>query len=160
MTYTRSWVFVLVTLLCAFILTLLPMPEWAAWMRPAWIVMTLIYWVTATPLQVNVGTAWLVGIFLDVLNGTILGEHAFALTLVAYFAARIYSRFRMFTVMQQGLWIFVFVLLYQFILFCIQGFIGDLPKSWLYWSPPLTSMLLWPWVFIIIRDSRRRFKVA
>jgi rod shape-determining protein MreD len=95
-----------------------------------------------------------------VLNGTLLGEHALALTIVTYFVLRMHSRLRMYPLLQQGLWVFVFVLFYQFTLFCIQGFLGSLPKTWLYWSSSFTSMLLWPWVSSIMGDYRRRYKVA
>lgn len=135
------------------------MPDWTVWLRPAWVLMVLIYWLTVMPYRVNLGAAWFIGMCLDVLNGTLLGEHAFALTIVGYLAIRIHTRFRMFSLVQQGLFIFLFVLLYQFILFCIQGFSGDLPRTWLYWLSSLTSMLLWPWVFVIMHDCRRRFRV-
>jgi len=160
MTDTFNWFVIVITLIIAFILTLLPMPGWTVWMRPAWVLMALLYWATAMPYRVNVITAWMAGLCLDVFNGTLLGEHALALAVVIYFAVRIHSRFRMFPLMQQGLFVFVFVLFYQFILYCIQGFVGELPKSWLYWSSALTSMLLWPWVFVIMHDCRRRFRVV
>jgi rod shape-determining protein MreD len=148
--------FIPVTIIFAFLLTLLPMPGWAVWLRPAWVLMVLIYWTMIIPELMNVGMAWIVGILLDVLQGTLLGEHALALTVVIYLVARMASQLRMYPLIQQGLSVFVLVLVYQFILFCIQGFLGSLPQSWLYWSSSLTSMLLWPWVFSIIRDSRRR----
>lgn len=160
MTTTQNSVLsISVTLLAAFILTLLPMPGWAVWLKPAWILMVLIYWTMAAPERVNVGVAWIIGIFLDVLEGTLLGEHALALTTVVYIVARMCSRLRMFPLIQQGLSIFLLVLLYQFILFCIQGFLGALPSSWLYWSSSLTSMLLWPWVYSIMR-GRTDVKIA
>jgi rod shape-determining protein MreD len=148
------------TLLIAIILTLLPMPDWTIWLRPSWVLMVLIYWSMMFPFRVNIGTAWIVGVLLDVVDGTLLGEHALALTIVIYFVARMSSQLRMYPVVQQALWVFLFVLLNQFVLYCVQGFIGDVPRSWLYWSSALTSMLLWPWVFIIMRDYRRRFKLA
>lgn len=154
------WLAVSLSLIVAIILTLLPMPDWTVWFRPAWVLMVLIYWIIIYPYRVNVGTAWFVGILMDVLNGTLLGEHALALTMVAYFVARMHSQLRMYPLIQQGLWVFMFVLMYQFILFCVQGFIGELPKTWLYWSSSATSMLLWPWVFTIMRDFGRRFKLA
>lgn len=152
-TTNNSFFIVPITLIVAFILTLLPMPGWAIWLRPAWVLMTLIYWAMVMPERVNVGTAWITGVFLDVLEGTLLGEHAFALTVVIYFVVRMSSRLCMFPLVQQGLSIFLLVLLYQFILFCIQGFLGALPNSWLYWSSSLTSMLLWPWVYNILRGK-------
>lgn len=154
---SNHWVSISFSLLIAIILTLLPMPTWTVWLRPAWVLMVLIYWVMVFPYSVNVGTAWIMGIVLDVLNGTLLGEHALALVIVTYFVARMNSQLRMYPIIQQALWIFVFVLLYQFVLFCVQGFMGDMPRTWLYWSSSATSMLLWPWVFTILRDYRRRF---
>ncbi|MDR3492257.1 MAG: rod shape-determining protein MreD [Gammaproteobacteria bacterium] len=157
---THSWWAIPVTFLVAFILTLLPMPEWTVWFRPAWLLMALIYWSMKLPYRVNVGTAWMIGLALDVLNGTLLGEHALALTITIYFVIRMHTRLRMYPLMQQSLWVCMLVMFYQFILYCIQGFIGSPPKTGLYWAPALTSMLLWPWVFIIMQNHRRRFKVA
>jgi rod shape-determining protein MreD len=149
-----------VTLMMALILMLLPMPEWTVWIRPAWVLLVLIYWSITVPHQVGVLVAWGVGILMDLLTGTLLGEHALALTVVIYFISRIYMRLRMYHLLQQGLSVFIFVLLYQFIIYCIQGFIGELPRSHLYWLSSITSMLLWPWLFVLMRDCRRWFKVV
>ena len=81
-------------------------------------------------------------------------------TIVIYFVSRMHIRLRMYPLLQQGISILFFVLLYQFILYCIQGFIGQLPASHLYWLSSVTSMLLWPWLFVVMRDCRRWFKVA
>jgi rod shape-determining protein MreD len=48
------------TFLVALMLTLLPMPEWTVWARPAWVLLALIYWSMYTPYIVNVGVAWFV----------------------------------------------------------------------------------------------------
>lgn len=148
------------TFLIAFILTLLPMPEWTIWLRPAWVLMVLIFWIMVTPYRINVGVAWLIGIFLDVLHGTLIGEHALAFTIIAYIVTRIQTRFYWFPLSQQGLIVFFLVLFYQAILYCIQGFLGELPRSTWYWAASVTSMLLWPWIFIIMNDCRRRFRVT
>lgn len=157
---SSKWFIISITFLGAFILTLLPMPDWTAWLRPTWILLVLIYWTMEVPYRVNVGIAWFVGILVDVLNGTLLGEHAFGYIIVIYIVSRIHSRLRMFPLSQQGLSIFFLVLLYQAIIYCIQGFIGSLPQGWFYWAPAATSMILWPWVYSILRDCRSRFKVT
>lgn len=149
-----------ITLMIAFILTLLPMPHWTIWLRPAWVLMMLIYWAMVMPYRVSVGLAWVSGLVLDLLNGTLLGEHALAFTIIIYFVARMQIRLNMFPLLQQGLSISMFLLCYQFILYCIQGFIGELPDSHLYWLSSLTSTLLWPWLFVLMRDYRRWFKIA
>lgn len=155
-----NWIVIISTILVALILALLPMPNWTVWLRPAWVLMVLIYWAMTMPYHVNIGFAWLVGILVDLLNGTLLGEHALAFTIVVYFVSRMHIRLRMYPLLQQGMTILLFMLLYQFILFCIQGFIGELPDSHLYWLSSLTSTLLWPWLFVLMRDCRRWFKIA
>jgi len=156
----HSLMTILITLIIAIFLALLPMPDWTIWLRPAWVLMILIYWAMMAPSQVSVGVAWLIGLVIDLLNGTLLGEHALAFTIVVYFVTKMHIRLRMYPLLQQGISILIFVLLYQFILYCIQGFIGELPGSHLYWLSSVTSMLLWPWLFVLMRDLRRRFKVA
>jgi rod shape-determining protein MreD len=156
----NNFVAIFITVLISIILAMLPMPDWTAWLRPAWVLMILIYWALMTPYYVSVGIAWVTGLVMDLLNGTLLGEHALAFTIVIFFVSKLYIRLRMYPLLQQGLSIFVFILLYQFIIYCIQGFIGQLPSSHLYWLSAVTSMLLWPWLFVVMRDYRRWFKVA
>ncbi|HEX4045872.1 MAG TPA: rod shape-determining protein MreD [Gammaproteobacteria bacterium] len=155
-----SWFIILVSFFIAMILVLLPMPDWAVWYRPAWVLLILIYWAMVLPQYVNVGVAWFIGIFVDLLTGTLLGEHALAYIVVIYFVNRMAIRLNMSPLLQQGVSILFFVLLYQFILYCIQGFIGELPTSHFYWISSVTSMLLWPWLVVLMRDCRRWFKVA
>ncbi|OGT61817.1 MAG: rod shape-determining protein MreD [Gammaproteobacteria bacterium RIFCSPHIGHO2_12_FULL_45_12] len=155
-----SWIAIIMTLILALVLALLPMPDWTVWLRPAWVLMVLIYWAIHVPFKVSVGVAWLMGLVMDLLMGSLLGEHALAFTIAVYFVSRMYMRLRMYPLMQQGMSVFAFVLLYQFIIYCTQGFIGDLPRNHLYWLSSVTSMLLWPWLFVLMRDFRRWFKVA
>jgi rod shape-determining protein MreD len=151
---------IFLSLMTALVLMLLPMPEWTVWLRPAWVLLMLIYWNITLPYQVGVAIAFIMGILMDLLTGTLLGEHALALTIVIYFVSRTYLRLRMYPLLQQGISIFLFVLFYQFIIYCIQGFIGELPATQLYWLSSITSMLLWPWLFILMRDCRRWFKIV
>jgi len=148
------------TFLGALILTLLPMPEWAVWIRPAWVLLVLVYWNMTYPEQISLGSAWILGIILDVLTGSLLGEHAFALTVASYFVVKMHARLRMFSLLQQGLCVFLLVLLYQMIIYCILGFINALPTTKLYWASSVISMLLWPWIVTILRHLHYRYKLA
>lgn len=155
----HNWFVISTTLIFSLILAMLPMPDWTVWLRPAWVLLVLIYWAMTIPYRVNVGVAFIMGILVDLLSGTLLGEHALAFTIVIYFVNRMHIRIRMYHMVQQGLSVLFFVLLYQFIIYCIQGFIGKLPTSHLYWLSSLTSMLLWPWLFVLMRDFSRWFRV-
>lgn len=147
------------TFCMALLLTILPLPEWAGPYRPAWVVLVLIYWCMALPTRVGVGVGWLMGLLLDLINGVLLGQHALALAVVAYLATLLHQRIRVFPVWQQALTVLVLVGLSQMLVLWVLGVTGAVPRSWDYWLPSLTSMLLWPWVFVILRDVRRRFGV-
>lgn len=156
----RNFRAIVFTLFAALIFTLLPMPEWAVWARPAWVLLILIYWAMISPSQVNVGVAWSTGMMLDILTGTLLGEHALALTVVVYLVCRLRMRIKMYPMLQQGLSVFVFVLIYQSIIYVIQGFGGDAPHTYLYWLSSLTSMLLWPWLYAVMKDYCSWYRIA
>ena len=49
---------------------------------------------------------------------------------------------------------------YQFIVLWVNGIRGIPITASSYWATPLVSMLLWPWVFIVLRDLRRRCGIA
>jgi len=140
-----------ISLICAsvvlaFILRLLPLPHWAIWLRPQWVAMVCIFWAISPPHRLGVGVAWCLGLLLDVMSGTVLGEHALSLTLLCYLAQHLHVRLPAAPWLQQGSVIFGLVLLHQILLYLIQGQLGvDVPLG-LFWLPALTSMLLWPWL--------------
>lgn len=156
----RNWFVISLSLIFALALAILPMPDWTVWLRPAWVLMVLIYWVMVIPDTVNVGIAWLTGLVMDLVNGSALGEHALAYAVIAYLVYRIHTQLRMYPVIQQGLAVMMFVFIYQFIMFFVQGFVGELPNSHLYWLSSVTSMFLWPWLFVLMGDCQRRFSRA
>ncbi len=141
-------------------LTALPMPAWAALWRPAWVALVLIYWCMAAPTYTGVVMGWTLGLFLDVLTGTLLGQHALALAIVAFVAHRFHRQVRVLPIWQQAVGVFGLVFLYQALILWITGIQGMPILAAAYWSSPLVSMLLWPWIFIVLRDVRRRYQVA
>lgn len=148
-----------ISILLAMMLSILPLPDWAIWLRPQWVVLVVIYWCLALPERVSVGIAWMIGLLMDVLLGTLLGQHAFALVVVAYIVVKFHPRIRLYPLWQKTLLVFVLLLVYLSLIFWVQGLLGVLPTTWEFWLTAVTSALLWPWVFIILRDMRRRFNV-
>lgn len=121
--------------------------------------MVLIYWVIATPHRIGIAVAWSCGLLVDVLRSSLLGQNALALIVVAYVAASLYQRMRMFSVWQQGMVVFAIIGLSQLINFWIDSISGSGNWSLLYLLPSAVSALLWPWVFLSLRYVRRRFDV-
>ncbi|HCU05857.1 MAG: rod shape-determining protein MreD [Gammaproteobacteria bacterium GWE2_42_36] len=150
-----------ITFLVAFSLMILPLPSEIERVMPDWLLLVLIYWAMALPAVVSIFTAFFIGMIADLLMGTLWGEQAFALVLVTYLVVKLHQRIRVYPLTQQMIIIFLFVLLYKLIILIIQDFLGLLPHSFsLYWISLLTSTLIWPWIFILLRDVRRRFHIS
>lgn len=154
-----NWVIVM-SFVVALMLMALPMPDWAGIWRPAWVALVLIYWCMALPTRVGIMVAFTLGIFLDVLSGTLLGQNALALSVVAFITLQFYQRVRVLPLWQQGITVFGLAFIHQVLLLWINGIQG-MPVSFsAYWASPLISMVLWPWIFVVLRDMRRKYQVA
>ncbi len=151
---------ILATFVAAILLNIMPMPLWAEPFRPDWVALTLIYWCVAAPHYVNVGTGWVLGLVLDVLYGSLLGLHALAKSVIAYAAVRLHLKLRMFPRWQQAGVVLVLLMINQVLLIWIRSAVGRAPQTLAYWTPSIVGMLAWPWLFVILRDVRRRAKVS
>ncbi|MCC6209033.1 MAG: rod shape-determining protein MreD [Gammaproteobacteria bacterium] len=154
-----GWIIVL-SFLAALALTILPLPGWIAAIRPEWAVLVLIYWCMALPGRVGVGWAWVVGLLLDVLRGGLLGQHALSFALVAYVTLHLHQRIRVFPLWQQAVSVLILVLLHLLLQLWIKGISGNPPPAMSFLLPALSSMLLWPLMFLGLRRLRRRFRVT
>ncbi len=143
----------------AYMLTAMPLPEWALNWRPAWVTIVLIYWCLAIPERVGIGIGWVLGLLLDVQLGTVFGQNAISLTIIAYIIIKNHQRIRVFPLVQQALLVCVLLLFSQLFTLWIRSMTGFPPQHWTYWAPAFTSMVIWPWLFIILRDVRRKFHV-
>lgn len=147
---------VLVCMIAALMLSIVPLPDWASPYRPDWVALTLIYWSIALPRGYSVGTAWVLGILLDIAHGTLLGQHALALALVTYVTVKFHLQLRVFPVSQMTATVLALLALYQFILFWINGVAGIYPEAVTYWGPVVSGTLLWPVVALFFGGVRYR----
>lgn len=151
---------ILPTVIVALMLEMFPLPDWAQPFRPDWVTLVLIYWVMAIPEQVGVTVAWIFGLLLDVTQGAILGQHAIGLVLVVYLVHLQYLRLRVFSQVQQALVVFVLLMIKQLMVLWVSGIVGHAPDSAGYFLPSLVGAMIWPWLFVILRDIRRRFTLT
>jgi rod shape-determining protein MreD len=156
----RGGVSVYTSFLIAILLAVMPLPAWAEPFRPDWVGLVLIYWCMAAPERVSVGTGWVVGLILDVLYGSLFGLHALGKALIAFLTIKLHLKLRMFPRWQQAVAVMALLLLNQLLVLWIRGMVGKAPASISYWTPSVVGMVIWPWLFVILRDVRRRFKVA
>lgn len=156
----RTVAVVALSLAVAMALRILPLP--APWfvLNPDWIALFLIYWTLALPERVGVGTAWLTGLFADALTGRLLGQHALAYAVIAYFILRWYRRLRLYPVVQQAVWVLGFLLVSQLLVFWTQRARESDAGAWVYWLPAFSGALAWPLVLAVLRRIRRAYKIV
>ncbi len=158
--HRHSYWVITTSFIAAIMLTMVPLPEWAEFARPEWVSLFLIYWCLALPDRVGLYTAWILGIVLDVIHGAVLGQYAISLALVAYFTLLFYRRIRIYGIWQQAFVVMMLMLFQLLFVVWIRGILGQPPGSYTYWVPALTTMLLWPWTYLVLRDLRRHFRVS
>jgi rod shape-determining protein MreD len=144
------------TALFALVFTVLPLPVWLDVLRPAFLVLTVLYWSINAPRAGGIGLGFACGLMLDVFQGPVLGEHALALAIIAYIAGREHQRIRSKPAFQQSLLVFLGLLIYEFVLFAIDGWTGHPVTSPLRWLHCLTGALVWPPVAAVLSYSEGR----
>ena len=135
---------IIATIVTALMLAIAPLPGWAEPYRPDFVTLTLVYWSMTLPQSYSVGSAWIVGVVLDVAQGTLLGQHALALSLIVYVTVKFHLQLRQFPMLQLSVTIFAILALHQFILFWINGVVGVNAPAKTYWGPVITGTLMWP----------------
>jgi rod shape-determining protein MreD len=143
----------LLTALIALILTVLPLPMWLDVLRPAFLVLTVLYWSINLPRAGGIGLAFACGLLLDVFQGPVLGEHALALSIVAYIAVREHQRIRSKPAFQQSLLVLAALVVYEFVAFSIDGWTGHPVTSPLRWVHAFTGAIVWPPVAALLSYS-------
>ena len=122
--------------------------------------MVLIYWAMALPYRVGIGSAWAAGLVLDVLEGSTLGVNALALVVVAYVALSLHLRMRMFSTLKQSGLVLALVGLNLMLCNWLQIVTGQTVSSNLmFLMAAVTSAVIWPSLFQLLRQIRRSFDV-
>jgi rod shape-determining protein MreD len=150
------WWLIFTTVASALVLSILPLPAPFATYEPEWLALIVIYWCLTTPERFGPGAAWTCGIVMDALHGTLLGQHALALLLIAFLALRFRLQVRVFPIFQQSITVAVLIALQLFVLIWIDGIlgigIGGLTRAW----PVLASALAWPFIAVGLDWTRMR----
>jgi rod shape-determining protein MreD len=151
----RRWVLPL-SLLAALLLGLLPLPEALQPLRPYWLALVLAYWVLEAPERVGLGFAFLLGLLADLAFGSLLGEQALRLVVLAFILQRFRPRLRFFPLSQQSLAIGALLLNDRILSTALHWLLGAQALDWRYWVAPLLGMLLWAPVYLLLDALRLR----
>jgi rod shape-determining protein MreD len=70
-----------------------------------------------------------------------------------------HQKIRNFSIWQQALITGVLAALYHLVVFWLQRFLIDVVFLTSYLYPVITTIVLWPWVFYLLRRVRRNFSI-
>jgi len=145
---------VLISLAVATLLMLMPLPLMLQPLKPYWVALVLIYWCLETQSLISIDGAFLIGLLLDLLTGTLLGMHALELIVLVYLVTRFRARLRFFPPWQQALSVLALLVNDRIIVLWIISLRGDSLPTPSYWLAPVVGTILWPWVFLIMDRYR------
>ena len=138
----------------ALLLGLLPLPASLLPLRPYWLALVVAYWVIEDPDRAGLGFAFIVGVLADLVFGSLLGEQALRLVVMAFILQRFRARIRFFPMSQQALAIGGLLLNDRIVTAGLHIALGIQPLPTMFWLAPLTGMLLWPPVFVLLDALR------
>src|SRR5215831_1303473 len=134
------------TVVLGLALAIVPLPHWLEILRPDFLLIFVIYWSLTAPRVAGMAFAWTCGFAIDVIRGIVLGQHALAFLVVAYWTHRWQLRMRIFPIWQQATAVLFLLLIYQVLVFWIDGVVGEEVSSGFRWLPIITGALVWPFV--------------
>ena len=150
-----SWTAITVSFALALALMAVPLPGWLLPFRPDLVALLVIFWSCAAPDKVGVGTGWLVGLLLDALQYTLLGQNALTKCLLAFIGGRIAGSMKGYTAWQQALVVLALLSLDIAVNMLIRGaFALSTGGAW-HWVGAVTGVLVWPLLGLMLRAPRR-----
>jgi rod shape-determining protein MreD len=142
------------SLLLAVLAGLAPFPEAVAVLKPWFLGLVMVYWLLEAPERAGLGLAFALGVAADLIFGTLFGEQALRLVMLAFIVQRFRPRLRFFPLWQQAFAVGALLLNDRVIAAAVRLLVGDgLPPA-TFWLSPLVGMLLWPWLFLLLDQLR------
>ena len=144
----RPW-FIYLTLIIALLLNFLPTAHWPG--IPDWVALVLCFWSVREFRRIGMGWAFILGLLMDVADGSVLGQHCFSYVILAFLTASLSRRLLWFPLTQQALHVLPLLLLTQVTQAMMRLVVGADFPGWGYFLSPFVSSLLWvPLTFILL----------
>ena len=144
----------------SFLLQLAPVPAVLLPFKPYWLALVLIYWMIELPERVPLGLCFALGLVADLIGGEVLGEQALRLCILCFIVLRFRSRLRFFPMWQQTLAVLALLLNDRIVYLMVHAIAGDPPPGLDFWFAPITGVLAWPWLFLLLDDLRARLRAG
>jgi rod shape-determining protein MreD len=148
--------YIAVTLFFAMMLNLLPLTGWVLLLRPDFVALVLLYWGIHQPRKIGFLPAWLLGLAMDVADGSLFGQHALAYAVMMFAAIALHRRVSMFDMRHRILHVLPILLIMQLIMLGVRQAAGGQFPGWWYFLSSITGALLWPAADLLLKIPLRQ----
>jgi rod shape-determining protein MreD len=142
------------TVFAALTANLVPLPADVLTIRPDFCALLLLYWGVHQPRRVGFMVAFLLGIAVDMIDASLLGQHALAYVALLFTAIVLHRRILNFGFAGQTLHVVALLLAAELIMVPVRLLVGDeLPRA-VYFLGPFLGAALWGPLSLLLRLPR------
>lgn len=146
--------FLWVSLLIALLINIVPLGVMAA--RPDVLALVLLFWAMQQPRRIGIGWGFLFGLLMDVHDGSLLGQHALAYSVLCFLGVSMHRRVQWFGPTGQMAQVAPIFLLCTLLTMGVRLLAGDGFPGWGLFLAPLIQTILWPIANAILLAPQRR----
>jgi rod shape-determining protein MreD len=147
--------FILLTLVLALLANLLPWAGWSAWIAPDFVALLVLYWCIHEPRKFGFVTAWLLGLMMDIADGSLFGQHALAYVILTYAASFIHRRVQRFSMAPQILHVIPLLLFTDLVVLLVRALAGADFPGLPFFLGSFTGAALWPLLTLLLKLPQR-----
>ena len=130
------------------------------WGRATWapdlLAVVLVFWTVHQPLRVSIVAAFVFGVLMDVHQGSLLGQHALAYTVLSFLAIALHRRLLWFTVPSQAAQVLPLFVVSHAVELSARLLAGGSFPGWAVLAAPLLEAALWPIATVLLLMPQRR----
>jgi rod shape-determining protein MreD len=130
------------------------------WGRATWapdlLAVVLVFWTVHQPLRVSIVAAFVFGVLMDVHQGSLLGQHALAYTVLSFLAIALHRRLLWFTVPSQAAQVLPLFVVSHAVELSARLLAGGSFPGWAVLAAPLLEAALWPLATVLLLMPQRR----
>jgi rod shape-determining protein MreD len=150
--------FIAVSLLVALLFNLVPWRDLRG--VPDLLALVIAFWCIHQPRKMGIAIAWVLGLVMDAGNGTLIGQHAFAYSVLAFAAQALHRRILWFPLWQQALHVLVLLVASQALMLVVRLVAGGTwPGGWFFVGSVIAAAL-WPVASHVLLAPQRRPEIV
>jgi rod shape-determining protein MreD len=149
----RYYTALIISILFGLTLELVSISNYLEPFRPHFLLMIVLFWLYSTKTQFSIGSAWIVGLLMDIALLYPLGINALAFAITAYITKRNQKWLSKLSITEISAAFAGFYILQIFLSLIINNMIGN-TTSFNFWvfGSVVSSILLWPLVYTLLYE--------